>query len=135
MLSPSILSQVAAYTSLHDVWIALQNIFNAKLRSRKLQLWHELSTFKKGGLTTNQYLVAISKKADEVREDKELVLFELDGLDSSYDAFVIKISVTLGDILFSEFKGLLKAHEARTLREASSMYITFSLRCPIYDSV
>lgn len=67
-LSPSSLSQVAAYTSSHDVWSALQNIFNTKSRSRKLQLWHEPSTFKKDGLTTNQYLAPISKKADEVKD-------------------------------------------------------------------
>lgn len=73
----------------------------------------------------DQYLAAISKKADEVRdtgiyiEDEELALFALDDLDSSYDAFVTAITVTTGDISFSEFKGLLKAHEKCTFWESS----------------
>lgn len=51
-------------------------------------------------------------KADEVRdasiivEDEELALFALNGLDSSYDTFVIVITTTSGDLSFSEFKGL-----------------------------
>lgn len=45
-------------------------------------------------------------------DDEELVLFALDGLDSSYDAFVTIVTATLGDISFFEFNGLLKAHEA-----------------------
>lgn len=71
-----------------------------KSRSWKLQLWHELSTFKKGGLTTDQYLAAISKQIDEVRdvgiimEDEELALFALDGIDSSYDTFITAIIAT-----------------------------------------
>lgn len=67
-LSPSILSQVVAYTTSYEVWSALQHLINAKSRSRKLQLRHELSIFKKGGLTTDQYLAAISRKVDEVRD-------------------------------------------------------------------
>lgn len=41
-LSPAILSQVVAYTTSYNVWIALQKLFNAKSRSRKLHLRHEL---------------------------------------------------------------------------------------------
>lgn len=108
----------------------MQNIFNAKSRSRNLQLRHELSTFKKGGLTADQYLVAISKKTDEVRDakitvdDEKLALFALDGLDSSYDAFVAVVTTTSRDISFSEFKELLKAHETRVLWE----YLAHSLQ-------
>lgn len=122
-LSPGILSQEAACSTSHDIWTVLQKLFNTKSRSRKLQLRHELSYMKKRGLSINQYLAALSKKADEVRdaniyiEDEELALFALDGLDSSYDAFVIAITATAGDLSFSEFKGLLKAHEKRSLRE------------------
>lgn len=70
----------------------------------------------------DQYLAAISKKADEVRDtginikDEELVLFALDGLDSSYDTFVTVITATTRDISFSEFKGLLKARESTLSR-------------------
>lgn len=80
---------------------------------------------KKGGLSVDQYIAAISKKADEVRdagifiEDEELTLFALDDLDSSYDAFVTAVTATTKDLSFSEFKGLLKAHEKCILREAS----------------
>lgn len=81
---------------------------------------HELSTFKKGSLTTDQYFAIILKKAGEIRdvgieiEDEELALFSLDGLDSSYDVFVTAITTSFDDLSFSEFKGLLKAHEKRT---------------------
>lgn len=114
-----------AYTTSHDSWNALQNIFNAKSRSWKLQLQHELSTLKKGGLIAYQYLATISKKEDEVRDvvitvdDEELALFAFDSLDSSYNAFVTTVTTTSGDISFSEFKGVLKAHETRILRESS----------------
>lgn len=79
---------------------------------------------KKGELTTDQYLAAVSQKVDEVRdagitiEDKELSLFAMDDLDSSYDAFVTIVTATKGDISFAEFKGLLQSFEARTLRES-----------------
>lgn len=72
---------------------------------------------KKGDLTANQYLATISRKVYEVHDagitvdDEELALFTLDGLDSSYNAFVIAVTTTSGDIFFSKFKGLLKAHE------------------------
>lgn len=75
-------------------------------------------TFKKGGLTADQYLSSISKKVDEVRDvgiivdNEELALFALDGLNFSYDAFVTTVTTTSGDISFSKFKGLLKAHKA-----------------------
>lgn len=91
--------------------------FNSDTNSRHL--------IKKGGLTADQYLTAISKKVDEVRdasisvEDEELALFALDGLDSSYEAFVTAVTATLGEISFSEFKGLLKAHEAQILRDSA----------------
>lgn len=67
----------------------------------------------------------ISKKVDEVRyagiviEEEKLALFALDGLDASYDAFVIAIMATKGEISFSKFKGLLKGHEARMIRDSS----------------
>lgn len=132
-LSPSILSQVATYTTSYDFWKALQNIFNAKSRSRRLQLRHEMSNMKKGGLIANQYLIAISQKADEVRDvgisidDEELALFALDDLDSSYDAFVMTITGTMGEISFFEFKGLLRAHKKRTLQES----LSFSPTCKL----
>lgn len=116
-LSPSILSQVATYTTSYDVWNTLQNLLNAKSWSQKLQLKHKLSNLKKDDLTTDQYLVVISRKVDEVRDagivvdDEEIAPFVLNGLDSSYDAFVTAVTATSGDISFSKFKGLLKAHE------------------------
>lgn len=79
----------------------------------------------KGGLTPEQYLGVISKKIDEVRDagitinDEELALFAMDDLDSSYDAFVTVITATAGDISFAEFKGLLRAHDARIARESA----------------
>lgn len=126
-LSPSILCQVAVYTTSYDVWHAILNIFNAKSRSQRLQLQHELSNMKKGGLTADQYLVAISRKAYKIGDagisigDDELALFALDNLNSSYDAFVMAITATSGDISFSEFKGLLKAHETCTLQESNHL--------------
>lgn len=82
---------------------------------------HEISHLKKGEMNADQYLAAILKKVDEVRdagiviEDEDLALFALDGLHSSYDAFVTAITATKGEISFSEFKGLLKGHEPRIL--------------------
>jgi len=80
---------------------------------------------KKGGLTLEQYLAAISKKIDEIRDagitidDKELALFAMDGLESSYDAFVMAITATVGDISFVEFMGLLRAHDVTIARESA----------------
>lgn len=113
--------------------MVLQNLFNARSRSRRLQLCHELSILKKGELTTDQYLTVISKKVDEVRdvriviEDEELALFALDELDSSYDAFVTAVTATKGEISFSEFKGLLKGHEARILKDSSRPLMSANL--------
>jgi len=64
-------------------------------------------------------------------DDEELMLFVLDGLDSSYDAFITTVTATSEDISISEFKGLLKAHEARVLQElacplASANFAQFS---------
>lgn len=48
----------------------------------------------------DQYLAAILQKVSEVRDagisidDEELALFTVDGLNSSYDAFVTTITVT-----------------------------------------
>lgn len=114
-LSPSILSQVAAYVTSYDVWKALQNLYNTKSRSHELHLQNELSYLKKGGLLVDQYLAIISKKVDEVRDvgivmdDEEIALFALNELHSLYDAFVTAIIATSRDISFSKFKGLLKA--------------------------
>lgn len=69
----------------------------------------------------DQYLAALSKKADEIRdtsihiEDEELALLALDGLDASYDAFVTMVIATTRDLSFAVFKGLLKAYEKCTL--------------------
>lgn len=126
----------------YDVWKGLQSLFNAKSRSRRLTLRHELSHMRKDGLTAEQYLVAISQKADEVRaegitvEDEELALFTMDGLDSSYDAFVTKVTTSTGDISFTEFKGLLRAHESRILRQSqlpppSASYLKATSHLPL----
>lgn len=70
----------------------------------------------------DEYLVVLSKKANKVRdaiitiEDEELALIALDGLYSSYDAFVTTITASVGDLSFTEFKGLLRAHEKRHTR-------------------
>lgn len=78
-------------------------------------------------MTADQYLAAISKKVDKVRdadisvEDEELALFVLDDLNSSYDAFITAVTTTSGEISFSKFKGLLKAHKAQMLRDSSRL--------------
>jgi len=64
----------------------------------------------------------LTRLAEEVREagvpldDSELSLVALNGLDSTFDAFVTSLTARADDLSFAAFSGLLQAHDERNLR-------------------
>lgn len=94
---------------------------------------HELSTFKKGSLSGDDYLTVLSKKAYEVKDagtnldNEELALIACDGLDSSYNAFVTVVTASAGDLTFVDFRGLFRAFEKRHAWETETPFPSANL--------
>lgn len=72
---------------------------------------------KKGNRSVEDYIAELTRLAEEVRQvgvaldDRKLTLIALNGLDTSYDAFVTAQSARTDNIPFAAFQGLLQAHD------------------------
>lgn len=62
-------------------------------------------------------------EADVALNDGELMLIALNGLDASYDAFVMAQTARADEISFASFQGLLQAHEVRNLHLPTAIVI------------
>lgn len=118
-LTPSVLPQVTPYSTSFTVWSALTGIFNAKSKTRILQVKNRLTNYKKEHQSVDEYLAELTWLVEEVCEvgvaldDGELILIALNGLDLSYEAFVTAQSARADEVSFAAFQGMLRAHEER----------------------
>lgn len=112
-ITPSVLLQVTSYSTSFQVWITLTGIFIAKSKTQILQVKNHLMNCKKEHKSIEEYLAELTRLAEEVKQarvvldDGELTLIAFNGLDSSYDAFVIAQSAREDNIIFAAFQGLL----------------------------
>lgn len=126
-ITPSVLPQGTSYSTSFKVWTALTRIFNARSKTRILHNKNKLTNFKKENRSVEDYLLGISRLAEEVCEagvpldDGELTLIALGGLDSSYDGFVMAHTARADDLTFAAFQGLLQAHKERNSKPASTI--------------
>lgn len=116
-ISTFVLPQVTRCKTSFDVWVALQDIFNTKSKSRILQLKNQLQTFKKGDLTTNDYVAQLTTMIDKLHEvgivvnNGELTLIALNRLDDSYEPLTAH-TMRIDDLTFPTFLGLLRDYES-----------------------
>lgn len=131
-ITPSVLSQVTTYDTSFKVWSALISIFNQKSKMRILQVKNKMNNFKKERRSVESYLMEITQLAREVREagvpldDSELSLVTLNGLDSSYDAFVTSLTARADDLTSMAFSGLLQAHKKKYSHPPSSTVVSMA---------
>lgn len=91
------------------MWSSLNSIFNIKSKTRILQLKNKLNNFKKGDRSVEDFiaeltiLVEVVHEAGVALDDGELMLIALNGLDTSYDAFVTTQIARANEINFAEF--------------------------------
>lgn len=101
-----------SYITSFDVWSALQGIFNANSKTRILQVRNPLNMFKKEERSVKDYVSELTQLAKEVQEvsvaldDEELTLIAPNGLDLSYDAFIMVHIARFDDIPFTTFQRL-----------------------------
>lgn len=74
----------------------------------------------------DEYLFELTRLAEEVREagvpldDGELIVIALNGLDTSYNAFITAQSARADEIPFAAFQGMLRTHEERFTRSTAT---------------
>ncbi|WVZ95461.1 hypothetical protein U9M48_041224 [Paspalum notatum var. saurae] len=128
-ITKEVLPQVASATSASGAWKALEGMFSASSKARVTNLRMQLSTLKKGNMSTAAYFTKMRSIQDElaaigkVIEDNEMVSYILTGLDFDYNPIVSSIlsrgdSITLSD-LYSQLLAydlrweINEGHEAR----------------------
>lgn len=89
--------------------MALQNIFNAKSKTRILPIKNRQTTCKNEDQLVEDYISELTCLAEEFHEaglpldEGELYLIALNMIDLTYDSFVIAQATCVDDIPFSTF--------------------------------
>ncbi|XP_072147998.1 uncharacterized protein [Setaria viridis] len=118
-VTKDVLGQVATLSSSAEVWAALENMFSAQSRARVTHLRKQLSTLKKGSMTTSVYFNKMKAIAGELAgagrkvEDDEMISFILTGLDSEYNPIVTSVMGRTDPIPLSELYAQVMAYETR----------------------
>lgn len=113
------LGQVATLALSAEVWVALENMFFAQSCARVTHLRMQLSTLKKGNMTTSVYFNKMKAIADELAgagkkvEDDKMISFILTGLDSEYNPIVTSVMGCTDQISLSELYTQVMAYESR----------------------
>lgn len=118
-VSKDVLGQVATLESAAEVWTALEAMFSAQSHARVTNLRMQLSTTKKGSMTTTEYFNKMKALGDELAaagkkiEDDKMVSFILVGLDADYNPIVTLVMGKLDPIPLSELYAQVMSYEIR----------------------
>ncbi|PKU70250.1 Retrovirus-related Pol polyprotein from transposon TNT 1-94 [Dendrobium catenatum] len=125
IITPSILPYVLSLTHCADIWATLTHRLQASNRSRIIQLKNELHNLTKGDQTMSQYLLTIKSKVDAISaagsalDPEDVILYTLNGLPTTYQAFKTAIRTNLQPITLDDLYTLLCSEEVNLAQEAS----------------
>ena len=118
-MTESVLAQIVAYDTSHQVWQALETNFSSKSRARTIQIRAQLATAKKTNQSANEYFLFIKKLTDELAmagqplRNDEIISYILAGLGHEYDGLVSSIYTRNDPISIEEIYSLLMVTESR----------------------
>ena len=104
-------------------WTALEKIFQAQTRARRMSLKLQLQSLPKGSLSIMEYVERKRSIADSLAanlhpvSDEDLIGHILSGLDSSYGAFTTAFMIHSDDASVDDLVGKLLQEEARLAHE------------------
>ncbi|KAI0498499.1 hypothetical protein KFK09_019387 [Dendrobium nobile] len=122
-ISQSFLPYVLNLETSHEIWLTIEKRLQSTNRSRQLQLKSELHHVQKGEKSMVQYLSEIKQKVDAITtagstiDPQDILLYTLNGLPASYNAFKTAIRTQLQPISLDEFYSLLISEELSILSE------------------
>ncbi|PKU75736.1 Retrovirus-related Pol polyprotein from transposon TNT 1-94 [Dendrobium catenatum] len=112
-ISPSILPYVISLSTTHEVWTTLERRLQPTNRSRVIQLKNELHHIQMRDQTMRQYLNQIKILVDNIAaagsvvDTEDIVLYILNGLSPTYNAFKTAIRTSLQPISLDDLYSLL----------------------------
>lgn len=118
-LSESVLSTVYGLHSSRQVWTALSKRFASQSKARVSNLQRQLQTLHHGSQTCIEFLQRAKLLADQLAaigkpiQDEELITFILNGLNPSFNAFVMSFTIATRDktVSFADFQDELLNQE------------------------
>ncbi|KAI0515759.1 hypothetical protein KFK09_008426 [Dendrobium nobile] len=125
IITPSILPYVLSLTHCADIWATLTHRLQASNRSRIIQLKNELHNLTKGDQSMSQYLLTVKSKVDAISaagsnlDPEDVILYTLNGLPATYQAFKTAIRTNLQPITLDDLYTLLCSEEVNLAQEAS----------------
>ncbi|KAA8534445.1 hypothetical protein F0562_031962 [Nyssa sinensis] len=116
-LSHTALSHVIGYSTSRQAWLALERRFSAATRFNILQLKSALHNISKGKDSIDLYIQKIKQARDSLAfvsiliEDKDILIYVLNGLPQEYYAFKTSIRTRSEKITLKEVYAMLKIEE------------------------
>ncbi|KAI0497789.1 hypothetical protein KFK09_021024 [Dendrobium nobile] len=123
-ISASILPYVLNLDSCMDIWFTLERRLQSANRSRIMQLKNELHQLHMKDRSMVQYLSEIKQRVDVISaagstiEPEDIILYTLNGLPSSYNAFKTSIRTKLHLISLDDLYALLCSEETNLAVDA-----------------
>ena len=116
-ISSSILPYVIHLDHYHQIWQTLETRLNSHTRQHIIQLKNDLHNIKKQDQSIQQYLNNIHIKVNSLAavgsppDPEDVILYVLNGLPHTYDAFAIAIRTRASSITVDELYALLSSEE------------------------
>lgn len=124
IISTSLLPYVLNLNTCANIWKTIERCLQTMNRSCLLHIKNELHNLTMHNLSMTQYLSAIKAKVDEITsagatiDIEDIILYTLNGLPSSYNAFKTVIKTNLSPISFDDLYSLLCSEESNQQIEA-----------------
>ncbi|PKU83090.1 Retrovirus-related Pol polyprotein from transposon TNT 1-94 [Dendrobium catenatum] len=124
-ISPSILPYIINLDSTSKIWTALENRFQSTNRSKVIQLKNELHNISMKTSTMTQYLTDIKALVDQIAtagsvvDTEDIILYILNGLPPSYQAFKTAIRTMITPISLDDLYPLLLSEEVNISADAA----------------
>ncbi|KAF5481179.1 hypothetical protein F2P56_001852, partial [Juglans regia] len=138
-LSESLLGHVLSAKTTRDLWVSLASMFASHSQAKEFQICFQLTNLSKGGQAMTDYFGKVRSLVDSLAAtgntlpDKEVVTYLLNGLGSSYEAFITSVTTRAEAISSHELYQLLLIHESCSAHHNRS--ITSSLEPSVHLSV
>ncbi|XP_020705617.1 uncharacterized protein LOC110116412 [Dendrobium catenatum] len=124
-ISPSILPYIINLDSTSKIWTALENRFQSTNQSKVIQLKNELHNISMKTSTMTQYLTDIKALVDQIAaagsvvDTEDIILYILNGLPPSYQAFKTAIRTMITPISLDDLYPLLLSEEVNISADAA----------------
>ncbi|KAI0523408.1 hypothetical protein KFK09_005803 [Dendrobium nobile] len=126
-ISPSILPYVLHLDTCSDIWHTLEQRLQASNRSRVLQLKNELHNISMKNQSMDQYLTTIKSLVYNIAtagssiDSEDIIMYTLNGLPPSYQAFKMAIRTKRGPVSLDELYSYLLTEEITLAADSSKV--------------